>query len=209
MKAVIYYEGLSERCMLNQFFHRRCQLVNITEDYIDFLTTPNNQNSVLLHDCEGYQNVFPEIKSTPDYYENNERVIILRDLEKTDCFRLLKDELDDYCPGLPNELVNPIFAKYKLEHLYLADLDVFKRVFRKVYNDKNGEQIPDSNRFERLVRNLNPIHPDFKSLFKAYNMAFSKPEIADEFFARFDFHNSNHSYFERLFDSLRELFQVV
>lgn len=175
----------------------------------DFLTTPNNQNSILLNDCNGYQNVFPDINDTPHYYENNERIVILRDLEKTNCFSLLKDELDEYCPNLTRAQARPIFSKYKLEHLYLADLNIFKSVFHKMYNEQYGNPISNNNRFEELIRSLNPVKPDFRGLFKAYKMSFPKPAIADNFFARFDFFGSNHPYFERLYESLKEIFQVI
>lgn len=205
MKVVIYYEGPSEKKMLNHFLYKSYKPIKLTEDYTEFLSAPSTQNIILLYDCEGYQNVFPNIDSTPHYYANNERIIIIRDLERTNCFRLLKDELYEYCPKLPRTYARPIFVKYKLEHLYLADLNIFKRVFRKMYNDNFRKQIPDNNRFEELIRSLDPTKPDFKGLFKAYNMAFPKSAIANEFFARFDFLGSNHPYFERLFESLKEI----
>lgn len=209
MKAVIYYEGPSERNMFNHLLYKSFQPINITEDYIDFLSTPNNQNSILLYDCGGYQNVFPSIADTPHYYTSNERIIIIRDLETTKCFSLLKDEVYEYCPKLSGIDVRLIFAKYKLEHLYLADLNIFKKVFCLMYKAKLGKQIPDNNRFEGLISHLDPIKPDIAGLFRAYNMAFPKPAIADDFFARFDFHSSNHPYFVRLFESLKEVFQVI
>lgn len=209
MKAVIYYEGPSERCMLNHLLYQACQPINLTEDYLEYLTTPNNQNSILLYDCDGYQNVFPDIADTPDLYANNERIIIIRDLETTQCFVQLKDELYDHCPELPEIRTRSIFAKYTLEHLYLANLNIFKRVFCSMYEDNRGEPIPDNNRFEEIIENLNPIRPNFARLFRAYGMAFNKPAIADEFFAKFDFRSSNHPYFVRLFQSLEEVIQII
>jgi len=209
MKVVIYYEGLSERKMLNNFFYGSCQPHEFTEDYADFLSAQSTQNIILLYDCEGHQNVFPIVDSTHYCYENNEQIVIIRDLETTNCFSLLKEELSEYCPNLPATRVKPIFAKYKLEHLYLANLDIFKRVFHRMYNQNFGEQIPDINRFERLIENLDPIRPNFRGLFRDYNMAFPKPKIANEFFARFDFSSSSHPYFERLFESLKEIVRVI
>jgi len=209
MKVVIYYEGPSERNMLKHLVYQSCQPTKVTEDYLDFLTTPNNGNAILFYNCEGCQNVFPAVAETPHYYSNDEKIIIIRDLETTKCFTLLKDELFEYCPDLPKIYARPIFAKTKLEHLYFADLNTFKRVFLLMYKAKFGKQIPDNNRFEEIISNFDPIKPDIKELFKAYNMAFSKPAIADAFFARFDFKNSNHPYFARLVDSLKEVIQVI
>lgn len=207
MKVVIYYEGPSERCMLNHLIHSSYQPINVTEDYIDFLTAPDTQNYMLLYDCEGYQNVFPRVRETFYCYPSNERVIIIRDLESTNCFSLLKDELNVYCPNLPVIRAKSVFAKYKLEHLYLADLNIFRRVFHSIYESKFRRQISDSNKLERLISKLDPTKPDISGLFRMYNMAFNKPTVANEFFARFDFYNSNHPYFIRLVNSLSELIQ--
>lgn len=205
MKAVIYYEGRSEREMINQLLYKSSQVIICTEDYKEFLDTPIDQNCILFYDCEGDGNVFPSIAKTPYYYENDEQIIIIRDLETTDCFTLLKDELNDYCPGLPEARTKPIFAKYILEHLYLADLAIFKQVFRLTYRKKFGKEISDNERFEELIDNLNPIKPAFKEIFRAYGIAFCKPVIAREYFARFDFLNSDHPYFIRFVKSLHEL----
>jgi len=205
MKAVIYYEGLSEREMINQFLYKSSQVIICTEDYKEFLDTPIDQNCILFYDCEGDGNVFPSIAKTPYCYENDEHIIIVRDLETTDCFTLLKDELNDYCPKLPVTFTKPIFAKYTLEHVYLADLDIFKQVFRLTYRRKIGKKISDNERFEELISNLNPVKPDFKGIFRSYGIAFHKPAIAREFFARFDFFNSTHLYFIRLVKSLHKL----
>lgn len=205
MKAVIYYEGPSEREMINQLLYKSSQIIIRTEDYKEFLGTPIDQNCILFYDCGGDGNVFPSIAKTPYCYENDEQIIIIRDLETTDCFTLLKDELNDYYPELPEASTKPIFAKYTLEHLYLANLDIFKQVFRLTYREKFGKEIPDNERFEELIDNLDPIKPDFKGLFRAYRIAFRKPVIAHEYFARFDFLNSNHPYFIRLVKSLHEL----
>ena len=208
MKAVVYYEGPSERCMLNQLLYKSFQPINVTEDYIEFLTAPEDQNYILLYDCEGYQNVFPRVDETSYCYPSNERIIVLRDLETTNCFRQLKTELNGYCPNLPQIRVRPVFAKYKLEHLYLADLNIFRRVFRLIYRTKFGQQLPNNNKFERLINNLSPIKPDIAGLFRSYNMAFQKPKVANELFARFDFQSSTHPYFVRLLDTLGELIQL-
>jgi len=205
MKAVIYYEGPSEREMINQLLYKSSQVIIHTEDYKEFLDTPINKHCILFYDCKADGNVFPSIAKTPYYYKNDEQIIIIRDLETTDCFILLKDELNDYCPKLPEARTKPIFAKYTLEHVYLADLDIFKQVFRLTYRRKNGKEIPDNERFEKLIDNLDPIKPDLKGIFRAYGIAFHKPAIAREFFARFDFHNSNHPYFIRLVKSLHKL----
>lgn len=205
MKAVIYYEGPSEREMVNQLLYKSSQVIICTEDYKEFLDTPIDQNCILFYNCEGDGNIFPSIAKSPYCYENGEQIIIIRDLETTDCFTLLKDELNDYCPELPETSTKPIFAKYTLEHLYLAGLDIFKQVFRLTYREKFGKEIPNNERFEGLIDNLNPIKPDFKGVFRAYGIAFRKPAIAREFFARFDFLNSNHPYFIRLVKSLHEL----
>jgi len=205
MKAVIYHEGSSEREMINQLLYKSSQVIIRTEDYKEFLDTPVDQNCILFYDCEGDGNVFPSIAKTPYYYENDEQIIIIRDLETTDCFTLLKDELNDYCPKLSKACTKPIFAKYTLEHVYLADLDIFKQVFRLTYRRKTGKEISDNERFEELIGNLNPIKPDFKGIFRSYRIAFRKPVIAREFFARFDFLNSNHPYFIRLVKSLHKL----
>jgi len=205
MKAVIYYEGPSEREMINQLLYNSSQIIICTEDYKEFLGTSIDQDCILFYNCGGDGNVFPSIAKTSYCYENDEQILIIRDLETTDCFTLLKDELNDYCPELPEASTKPIFAKYTLEHLYLADLDIFKQVLRLTYRKKFGKTIPDNERFEEIIDKLDSTKPNFKGIFRAYGIAFHKPAIAHEFFARFDFLNSTHPYFIRLVKSLHKL----
>ena len=208
MKAVIYYEGPSERELLNHLFRQSFQPINHTDDYIDFLTTPNNQNAILFYDCDGYQNVFPAIVDTPHYYEHDERIIIIRDLEKTICFEALNNCLFRDYPIVPQSRTKLIIAKSNLEHLYLANLEIFKRIFLLMYQEKFGKPIPDENEFDSLINRLDPVRPNFKRIFKSHNMSFPKVEVAKKFFGRFDFVNSDHPYFIRLVDSFSELFQI-
>jgi len=77
MKVVIYYEGPSERNMLKHLVYQSCQPTKVTEDYLDFLTTPNNGNAILFYNCEGCQNVFPAVAETPHYYSNDEKIRII------------------------------------------------------------------------------------------------------------------------------------
>ena len=208
MKAVIYYEGPCEREMLNHLFHQSYQPINLTDDYVEFLTTPNNQNAILFFDCEGYQNVFPYIADTPHYYGHDERIIIIRDLERTICFEALENCLFRDYPIVPQSRTKLIIAKSNFEHLYLADLDIFKRIFCLMYNEKFGMPIPDENEFNALINSLDRAKPHFKKIFKDYKMSFPKVEVADKFFGRFDFFNSDNPYFIRLVDSFSLLFCI-
>ncbi len=208
MKAVIYYEGPCEREMLNHLFYQSYQPINLTEDYEEFLTTPDNQMAIFFYDCEGYQNVFPRVVDNPHYYANDERIIIIRDLERTICFEVLKNCLFRNYPRVPQSRTKLIIAKSNFEHLYLADLDIFKKIFCLMYNEKFGTSIPDENEFNTLINNLDREKPNFKKIFKDYKMSFPKVEVAEKFFGRFDFFNSNNPYFIRLVDSFSSLFHI-
>ena len=207
MKVVIYYEGYSERKMFNSIFHRSTQPMNITEDYMDLLTAPENAHTVLLYECHGSQNVFPYVADTRYLYSQNQILIIVRDLEKSPCFTHLKGELENTIPDLPQNRTRLLFSQPVFEEVYFADLLLFERVFRILYRKHSDSPIPDIQEFRDKISKLDHSHPQssIKSLFRAYGMAFNKPLLAKEFFARFDFHKSNHPYVSRVMNAVHEL----
>ena len=205
MKALIYYEGDSEREMLDHLLHKSCQQTLITKDYLDFLTTPDNIYILFLYDCDGYQNVFPNIAKTKYLYNNNESVLILRDLEQVPCFTQLKEDLYTVCPPLRNYSgALTLFSKPQFEQVYFSDLSLFENVFCIMFRSRNGTSIPNLAILKQRIRDLDHRYPmqSLKKLFKMYNMAFDKKELANEYFARFNFRSSRYPYIIRLMGAL-------
>src|SRR5262249_31334217 len=125
MKWIVFYEGESERRMFNKLFYLCYQPVDITEDPLELLTTPDNQNCILLFPCEGYQNVFPNIEENHYLYQDDEIIIAARDLEQVPCFTDLRAELNTICSNLPHpDRIKLLFSKPQFEQVYFSDLNL-------------------------------------------------------------------------------------
>jgi len=210
MKAIIYHEGDSERIMFKYIFYRSHQQINIPESYMDFITAPDDTSSfgnwVYFYDCGGYQNVFPRISETEYLYRNNVTVIIVRDLENVICFRLLKQQLESdwqMLPPFPRTRV--VFSKKTFEQVYFANLELLKDVVCRLHAEHFGIGISDINLLDEQIGSLDREKPNLRWLFKRYNMAYKKLDVADNYFSRFDFNGSNHPYIARLMGAIDEL----
>lgn len=210
MKAVIYYEGLTERQMFDHILQKWFPSVHTTEDFLDFENYSVNNNAVLFYDCYGAQNVFPQVARTPYIYKNDEIIVLVRDLEETPCFSQLKTDLSGICTNLPYPRTRLIFSKPGFEQVYFADLSLFQRVFCEMHEINNGRPIPDQDQLQKQIDSLNRNNPgaSIKKLFTSYNMAFDKPRLAKAFFDQFDCPSSEHTYIKRVMTSLEGLTSI-
>jgi hypothetical protein len=209
MKCAAFYEGESERNMLVQILRRTSPYhIDITEDPISLLTTPDDQHCLLLFPCDGYQNVFPYVEENHNLYVRDEVLIVLRDLETVPCFSGLRAELDSSCSALPPvERLRLLFSKPEFEQVYFADLELLERVFIRIYEEHFGTPINDIAALHARIQTLDPARPQrsIRRLFRDYNLAFNKPRLSFQFFSRLDISGTAHPYVQRLVIALDEL----
>jgi hypothetical protein len=211
MKIVVYYEGEAEEAMLDAIRYRYTH-VNWTKDYYEFLTWPDSECTVLLWPCGGYQNVFPQVESTSYLYENEEVLLIIRDLERTPCYSGLKAELEEVCTNLPPALrVKCMFSRPEFEELYFCDLSLFRHVFARMYHDTYNEELEDQAALYEKIMRMDPRKPEasIKQLFSEYGMAYKKPKFSKIYCTQLDFDNIDCVYLQRLRTVFLSLFPQI
>lgn len=213
MRYVIFYEGDSERNMLDQALNKSPQFIYRTEDIEVLLTTPHNQLCAFFYPCGGHQNVFPYIERNQQLYSDEETILlVIRDLEQVPCYVQLKDEMQQICSALPERTrVKPLFSKPEFEQVYFSDLALLEELVAQTYQTRTGYEVRSLTDLHERIQQLDLQHPSrsLRRLFRDYGLAYNKPELAEMFFARYfarpDFRESAHPYIRRVLDALGEL----
>jgi len=205
MKIAIFYEGDSEGILLKFLMINYCSNINYTEDVLDFIAS--TADCVLMYNCGGYQNVFPNLQGYSHIHSPNCSFLAVRDTEKTPCFTSLKDEGHSALDKLATQAEKwAIFAKPNLESLYRADLALFERCVKKLFEETHGHiNYPADFQTDIGAVDFTRGKSAVEALFSKYQISFNKKRIANKFFSQFDFQSSSDPYFVRLRESLQVL----
>jgi hypothetical protein len=203
VKITVFYEGQSEEQLIRVVLNRSRQPVDVVQHYRDFLDASDG-NHIYLHDCGGYQNVFPEAARASYLYKQGESVIVMRDLEDACCYSELRAEMTAVCTDLPPPPMSKVvFTKPSLEAVYFADTSVLARVIEVLHREK-FDFAPDRKELARQIAALNPLRPlpELKDLLASYSMAYRKPRFAREYFERINLGSFPHTYVRRTMEAL-------
>lgn len=202
MDLVIFHEGDSERVMLKRFIKSYCN-ADIIEDYDDFLNNDYSRSRVLLYHCGGCEGVIPRAKEFEEVlYSGSISALLVRDTESPICFRDLKELVAKNCCKISQQKQKfSLFARPCFEAVYFADLDKLAEALMSLIKKYNRSTISGAElSLDSIKSKLNPSDPSFsiKKVLKNYSVAFKKRELAEIFFAQFNFLYSTDAYFERL-----------
>ncbi len=199
MRTAIFYEGDSERNLLDWFFRKCLPGKIVHKNYRDFQASSGN-NDILFFECSGCYDVLPTVKKYSFLFKfSGNTGLVVRDLESPDCYSTStpRKQLLEHCPMLFKQAHKAtLFARPHLEVLYSADMDLLEQVIKAQVKAQGG----DVSGLKGLVKSINWDNPN-KSLgdiFAGLSLAYRKSQLAERFFSQFDFSSTKEPYFVRL-----------
>jgi hypothetical protein len=199
MRAAIFYEGESERNLLDWFFWKCLPGQIVHSNYRDFQTSSGN-NDILFFECSGCDDVLPTVQKYSFLFKDSKNTgLVVRDLESLDCYSTStpRKQLLQHCPMLFQQSHRAtLFARPHLEVLYSADLGLFERVIEAQIKSQGG----NASNFQGLIKSIDWKNPSSSlgSIFRELGLAYRKSQLAERFFSQFDFSSAQDPYFVRL-----------
>lgn len=196
MRAVIFYEGKTEEQMMLWFF-RKHFFINITYSPIEFKEYGEDNTALLIY-CEGSQNVISTAIKFKHFYDGNEQILLVRDLEEIPCYQELNNDVIRLCPEIVAKgKKSNLFAKPQFEDVYFANESLLRDT---IESHLQSDISKNSLSLDENIRQLDRNKPGkaLRELFKNYDSHFDKTDFATRFFSRFDFSGADHHYFNRL-----------